>query len=307
MPDVTFTDVILVPWQDGTRPTVQIVQRGDPNLPQGAQLSGALIAKFPDIRALATVTVRGSLGDDVSLWRFGFIQLSFIHHDWAHYRGDTNAEGSVFVGRDRPPAMRGNICRDSVAETGLRGIIQRFPYIGPIIFYDPETPIKTWWNRRVTGYMPLGTKIPASGRLVFEVLFSDSPSPRWWGLNRVNQTAHQENNIYSLQYGHAFATMFAFQKGPGQPIKILRSFEWNVRWRAHFRRRDAFNVEQAPRPGDLMDMNISAVVNGPPNEPRFQSSIFDTTLPNCNDQQFDASDHPVIRESSKWEDWKVSH
>ena len=47
--------------------------------------------------------------------------------------------------------------------------------------------------------------------------------------------------------------------------------------------------------------------DGPPNEPRFQSSIFDTTLPNCNDQQFDASDHPVIRESSKWEDWKVSH
>ena len=307
MPDVKVSDVILVPWRDGTHPTVQIVQRGDPTLPQEAQLSGALTAKFPDIRALATVTVRGSAGDDVSLWRFGFIQLSFIHHDWAHYRGDSPTEGSVFVARDRPPAMSNNICRDSVAEIGLRGMIQRFPFIGPIIFYDPETPIKTWWNRRVTGYTPLGTKIPASGTLVFEVLFSDSPSPRWWGLNRVNQTAHQENNIYSLQYGHAFATMFAFQKGPGQPIKILRSFEWNVRWRAHFRRRDAFNVEQAPRPGDLMDMNISAVVNGPPNEPRFQSSIFDTTLPNCNDQQFDASDHPVIRKLSKWEDWKVSH
>jgi hypothetical protein len=217
------------------------------------------------------------------------------------------ADGSVFVARDRPPAMRRNICRDSVAKSGFSGAMERFPFVGPVIFYDPEMPITTWLNGRMAGFMPIGTKVPAGGKLLFTVSFGDSPSPRFWGLNRINKTAQRINDIYSLQYGHAFATMFAMQKGPGKPSEILKSFQWNVRWRAHFQG-SAFNVKAAPpRPGDLMDMNISHVVRGQPNDSRFQSTFFDLTLPNCNNQLREASDNPVIRESRRWEDWKVSH
>jgi hypothetical protein len=305
MAEVTPNDVVLMPWKD-TQPGFQIVPPGDPRLPAAAQVSGALMAKFPNIRALATVIVRGTPGDDLSLWRFGFIQLSFIHHDWAQYRGQTMADGSVFVARDRPPAMRNNICRDSVAESGLSGALERFPFVGPVIFYDSEMPMTSSLNGRMTGFMPVGTKVPVGGKLLFTVMFGDSPSPRWWGLNRINRTAQKVNDIYSLQYGHAFATMFAMQKGPGKPIDILKSFQWNVRWRAHFQG-NTFNVTAAPRSGDLLDMNISHVVRGQPNDHRFQSRIFDITLPNCNNQIREASNKPVIRESARWEDWKVSH
>jgi hypothetical protein len=233
--------------------------------------------------------------------------LGFINNDWAHYRNPGPAEGSVFVARDRPPALSQQLCRDSVAEIGLSGALQRFPYVGPIIFYDPETPITDWWNRRITGFLPLGTKILTGGKLIFTVLFSDSPSPHWWGLNRVNNIAVQVNQLYSLQYSRAFATMFAFQKGPGKPVEVLKSFQWNVRWRAHFGMQAGFNVQLPARPGDVMDMNISKVWKGTPSDPRFRFRVLDTTLPICNAQIPEAVKNQVVRESKTHEDWKVTH
>jgi hypothetical protein len=307
MADITPDDVVLMVWRSPEKPAVQVVQAGDPKLPAAAALSGAIQIKYPDIFALATVTVRGTPGDDVGFWRFGFIQFGFINNDWAHYRNPDPAEGSVFVARDRPPALKTPLCRDSVAETGIRGAFQRFPYVGPIIFYDPETPITDWWNRRITGFLPMGTKIPAGGKLIFTVLFSDSPAPHWWGLNRVNNKATKVNQLYSLQYSRAFATMFAAQKGPQQPIKVLKSFQWNVRWRGHFGVQAGRNVQLPPRSGDVMDMNISHVVNGAPTDRRFQSSLLDTTLPICNAQIPEAVSKQVVRESKTHEDWKVTH
>jgi hypothetical protein len=307
MANVTPNDIILVPWQAQVPPAVQIVQAGDPKLPAAAALSGATFITFPDIFALATVTVQGTPGDDLAFWRFGFIQLGFVNNDWAHYRNADPADGSVFVARDRPPALAQPLCRDSVAEPGCFGGLERFPFVGPIIFYDAETPINNWWNRRVTGFLPVGTKIPAGGKLTFTVLFSDSPSPHWWGLNRVNNTATRVNQLYSLQYSRAFATMFAFQKGPGKPIEVLKSFQWNVRWRAHFGVQGGLNVQLPARPGDVMDMNISHVVTGTPNDARFERSVLDVGLPICNDQIPTAFANQVVMESKTHEDWKVTH
>ncbi len=307
MANVTSNDTVLTTWRSLDSPTTQIIQVGDPRLPPAAALSGAIQIKFPDIYALAKVTIRGAPGDDVGFWRFGFIQLGFINNDWAHYRNPDPAEGSVFVARDRPPALAQQLCRDSVAKTGITGAFERFPFVGPIIFYDPETPMNDWWNRRITGFLPLGAKIPAGGKLLLTVLFSDSPSPHWWGLNRVNNRAARINQLYSLQYSRAFATMFAFQKGPGKPIEVLKSFQWNVRWRAHFGVRAGLNVPLPARPGDVMDMNISHVVNGMPDDARFKFRVLDTTLPICNAQIPKSVTNQVIRESKTHEDWKVTH
>lgn len=314
MADVMADEVVVTPWQEPGAPTVELVQPGDPKLPNQVALSGVIQIHFPWIRALATVVLKGSPGDDVSFWRFGFIQLGFIQEDWAHYRGNTEADGSVFVARDRPPALKQQTCRDSVAETGLQGGFQRFPFLGPIIFYDPETPITSvslWnpatWFPRVTGFLPMGTTIPSGGKMVLSVLFGDSPSPHFWGLNRVNNTAQRVNNLYSLQYSRAFMTMFAVQKGPTRPVIVLKSFQWNARWRAHFGFQAGQNVQLPAQPGDVMDMNISHVVKGPPTDPRFRLATSDITLPNCNAQQQEAVAHQVVRESAKWEDWKVSH
>jgi hypothetical protein len=307
MANVSPDDVVLVTWRSLGPPAVQITQAGDPKLPTEARHSGAIQIQFPEIFALATVTLQGTPGDAVGFWRFGFIQLGFINEDWAHYRNPEPAEGSVFVARDRPPALNQRICRDSVAETGITGAFQRFPFLGPIVFYDPETPMNSWWGGRITGYLPMGTTIPSGGKLIFTIRFSDSPNPHWWGLNIVNNTAMQVNQLYSLQYGTAFATMFAVQRGPNQPIEVLKSFQWNVRWRAHFGMVAGRNVQLPARPGDVMDMNISHVVNGAPNDPHFQFRILDMTLPNCNAQIPGTVKNRVVRESKKHEDWKVTH
>jgi hypothetical protein len=308
MADVTPNDVVLTPTRAVNPPTVKIIPPGTANLPTAAAFSGALELSFPDIVALASVVVRGAPGDDLSFWRFGFIQVGLVEEDWAHYRNTNSAEGSVFVARDRPPALTSQFCRDSVAETGISGVLQRFPYLGPIIFYDPETPIDSWWNGRMTGFLPDGTKIPAGGKLWFTVLFSDSPSPHWWELNRVNSTIPAVNNLYSLQYGRTFMTMFAVQRGPTAQIEVLKSFQWNVRCRAHFGMQQGIGLVQLPaKSGDVMDLNISHVVDGPPNDARFASRVLDLTLPNCNDLIPVAVTKQVVLESKKHEEWKVSH
>ena len=101
--------------------------------------------------------------------------------------------------------------------------------------------------------------------------------------------------------------MFAFQKGPGKPIEVLKSFQWNVRWRAHFGTQAVQNVQLPARPGDVMDMNISHVVNGTPNDARFKFRVLDTMLPICNAQIPKSVKNQVIRESKTHEDWKVTH
>lgn len=103
-------------------------------------------------------------------------------------------------------------------------------------------------------------------------------------------------------------TMFAVQKGPRKPLEVLKSFQWNVRWRAHFETKRGVATSQIPqREGDVAEMNISHVVIGPPNDPLIRRGILNTTLPKCIGVTQGAFTSPVILESTKWEDWKVQH
>ena len=111
MADVT--DVTLTPFRDPGPPAITLVQPGTTGMNPHAAVTGAVNLTSPEIHAIAGVTVRGTPGEDVSFWRFGFIQLKFITDEWAHYRGDTPAEGSIFVAMDRPPARPQQLCRDS--------------------------------------------------------------------------------------------------------------------------------------------------------------------------------------------------
>jgi hypothetical protein len=54
--------------------------------------------------------------------------------------------------------------------------------------------------------------------------FSDNPE-RFSDLSRINASAQRLNHLYSLQNGAAYATMFALQKGPNQPIVVMKSFQ----------------------------------------------------------------------------------
>jgi hypothetical protein len=299
MIDVTPDDVLLTPSRERVQPRIDVLQPGDARLSGDDVLLGKAKLISPQIDALATVNVRGTPGDDVSLWRFGFIQLKFVTEAWAHYRGEAATQGSVFLAMDRPPARLKQLCRDCI-----RGAApgRSFPF-----YYADGTPTIGLLSVRMTAVLPAGTRIPSQGVLPLSLRFRDSPDNSF-SLSRFNGKNNQINNLYSLQYAGAYVTMFAIQKGSHGPIIVLRSFQWNVRWRAHFGLDRVRNrVQLPPRRGDVMEMNISHVVTGAPNDARFRRAILDSSLPICNDLLDHARAAPVIHESIKWEDWNVLH
>ena len=234
MADVTPGDVVLTTSRVGAA-TITLIQPGAPGAQGHVAVAGSADLGAPEIRATATVTLRGAPGEDVGLWRFGFIQLKFITDEWAHYRGMTPADGSVFVAMDRPPARPKQLCRDTAEEIGLIDRIKGFPYTDTL-FYYPNEALTGARGEEITGVLPRGTQIPASGKLSFTLTYSDSPGRRSAiEVTRVNNKAQKLNNLYSLYSGNAYATLFAVQKNWKKPIEVLKSFQWNVRWRAPFR------------------------------------------------------------------------
>jgi hypothetical protein len=305
--NVTPADVDLRTERDAGAPTITLIAPGDVSLGGGARgRAGAANLESPEIRATATVTVRGAPGDDVGFWRFGFIQLKYITDEWAHYRGSTPADGSVFVAMDRPPARPQQLCRDTA---GVINPLSRLPFLEAPIFYYPETALAGSLAEFTTPFLAVGAKIPTSGNLSFTVKYSDSPGRRFAiDVTRFNQTAQNLNSLYSLYSGNAYVTMFAVQKGPRKPLEVLKSFQWNVRWRAHFETKRGMATSQIPqREGDVAEMNISHIVIGPPNDPLIRRGILNTMLPNCIGVAQGAFTNPVVLESAKWEDWKVQH
>jgi hypothetical protein len=308
MATVTPDDVTLTVWRN-LRSGAQIAGPGrtvsyiDLTQSTGPADPGVASLTCPELWAQAGVKLYGAPGEHLDFFKFGFIQLKFVTDDWAHYRGQTPADGSVFFAADRPPARQRQLCRDN---------------FGPVsLFYDTDQAINLLapFVGQHAGFFSPGTTIPASGSISFTVDYFDSPQRVFDLIKQNNSFAPlppRPNFLYSLQTGAAYATMFAVQRGHGKPIEALKTFQWNVRWRAHFGLDPANNVVQRPvRTGgatdDVTDMNVSHVVAGGPPNPPFQHFVTDPTLPTCNAVMQAAFDHPFLRTSQRWEDWEVRH
>jgi hypothetical protein len=305
----TVTASVSPPTKTGPS-AITITQPGAADARGDVYAKGNVDLTSPLIKSEATVTVTGTPGENLGHFKFGFIQLKFITDDWAQYRGPTTADGSVFLAFDRPPARPRQLCRDTYTIPNTNGDA---PIVGPIIFYDGDqiiTPATTPAAARKAVIFPLSFVMPASGSVTASITFRDSPE-RPFDVVRQNTkfTPARANFIHSLQTGAAYATVFAIQKGPASPIEPLYSFQWNVRFRAHFGRDAAGSVVQLPaRSGDVMDMNVSHVFKGGPTDPHFRpSAVTDTTLPVCETVVNNAFDNPVLHMSRKWEEWKVKH
>jgi hypothetical protein len=305
----TVTAFVSPPTKTGAS-AITITQPGAADGSGTVFPNGNVQLSSPWVNSVATVTVTGTPGENVGFFKFGFIQLKFITDDWAQYRGRTTADGSVFLALDRPPARPRQLCRDTYTLPNTNGDV---PLVGPIIFYDGDqiiTPVITPAVARQAVIFPVSFVMPASGSVIVSITFGDSPGRSYDVVQQNTQFAPARTNfINSLQTGAAYATVFAIQKGPASPIETLYTFQWNVRFRAHFGRNAAGNVVQLPaRSGDVMDMNVSRVFKGGPTDPHFRrSSVTDTTLPVCNTVLNNASNNPVLRMSRKWEEWKVTH
>lgn len=311
MATISPNDIVLSVVKNSDPSDINVIQPGgpDPAAPlTKTLLSGAAQLRSPEIEARATVTVRGTSGDDVGLWRIGFIQLKYITTDWAHYRGEKEEEGSVFLAMDRPPSRQPGYCRDTLASNTIGGVFQRLPFVGPITFYYGEQGLNgSMFADLSTAVLPLGAVVPPSGHFDVRLRFTDQPQ-RFYDLMKVNSKTNRFNWMYSLMNSAAYATVLAVQKGPGQPIEALKYFQWNMRWRAHFERKAGNTVLKVPQQsGDVATMSISHQKDGGPIDVTIRAALLDTSLPHCNAVIREAYKKPVLFESKQWEDWKVTH
>jgi len=100
-------------WTSGANPTITLTQAGMADAGGTVWANGVADLTSRRINAQASVVLTGTPGERVDFYRFGFIQLKFITDDWAHYRGPTPVDGSVFLAMDRPPARPQQLCRDA--------------------------------------------------------------------------------------------------------------------------------------------------------------------------------------------------
>lgn len=81
--------------------------------------NGVSFSLAQEIEAVGSVTFAGRAGDSGAGWSVGFLQAEWVETNWGVYRGDTVADGSVFVQRARPPARPKQACLDADSPTDL--------------------------------------------------------------------------------------------------------------------------------------------------------------------------------------------
>lgn len=222
--------------------------------------SDSVELKAAQIRRPGFVDVRGRPGDPVGGWTLGVIQLQYIETNHARYRGATPAESSVLQVRDRPPARKSQLCRDTI-----------------------ELVTPTWWYNPpgrgpATSVLPAHAIIPTSGVLPLDVLFFDEPFETY----QVSLTAAppRPNRLHSAQVAFHFCTMLAvFRPGDAHP-QVMKHFYWNVRWGVRFAANGAgVRLDQV----EYMSLNVQDQAHsGIPDDVRFRSRVFDLSLPVCN-------------------------
>lgn len=263
----------------GTRPTV--------NTPA---LSGSVM-RFTGgpIRATGEVTLNGAAGDDASNWTVGFLQAQWIETNWVYYRGRTNADGSLFLQRGRPPARPAQACRDSVGAANT-------------IFYNTSAASNGTANGTATSTFPLK----------LSVSFFDQPSD---SANLVEQNIKtgKPNFIAEAQLEFHFCTVLTV-RDPAGAFHHQASFYWNQHWQGRFTPQNFTNPPTAytiRRVEAGMGANTSHIIMGTPSDKRFTGVLTSAQTQNCN-QVFQAATAAVAlvaspnrHQASVWQNFDV--
>lgn len=253
------------------------------------------------VRVDAEITLIGQPHESIAGWQIGFIQLQYVQTSWFQYRGVHDSDGSILRARDRSTAWPSQLTRDQDVDKAPP------PSGTPWTAADTSTPhnyqgqIRTVPNLTIFG---TGDKLDEFGTKI--VLICHEDFPRSDVPKRFDNTAFsppRKNLLYSAQIGYAFCVaVVAKPPAPARPM-FLKHFYWNCRWRVHFTH--LYGVDIALR--EQKDMLVSVqhpIHTGLPQDTRFARRFFDMTLPIANKQ---ASHHPVIKQSKKWENWHVGH
>jgi hypothetical protein len=222
--------------------------------------SAGITFRSSRISATGTATLRGTVGESLTDWTIGFVQLKFIGTDYCRYRGRFDRDGSVLVTKNNQI-----LCRDT-DETG------------PEVWYDP-----LWWgiqDGRGTQRLTAATTIPASGELTLTAGLDDTPG-RFHDASRVNTLTRTDNFLRHSDIALHFCTMLVVQD-PRRRYYPLRHFYWNIRFESMFEPQPS----GVPLIGDTphQELNIQRKVHsGLANDIRFRGREFDMAIPVSND------------------------
>jgi hypothetical protein len=221
----------------------------------------------------------GGAGDAPAGWLLGSIQCEWVETNWGYYRGERDDHGSLFVQRARPPARPQQACRDTL----LAGSILVDNLHGAERFLVPP-----------------GAALPVH----MTCQFSDAPSESFQ-LQLPNPRTHQPNFLHEAQLEFHFCTVLTLISPTGT-FHHLKHIYWNVHWQARF------TPPHGPAPwgvhlvGQGMSAAVGHVNDGAPHDRRFVGVLTANGAPNCNLVAANASQHPIIRPSNRWENFDVT-
>ena len=261
--------------------SLTITQRPSVNAP--SVNGGFMTFTSNDLRAGGECQITGAPGDNPVGWTLGLIQLQWIETNWGYYRGQTNADGSCFLQRARPPARPAQGCRDTLAPGA--------------IFVDNNPLVNT---TVVAPGAPFPIRMTAS--------FADGPNDSY-PLTRVNSLTGKPNFLREVQLEFHFCTVLSL-RSPAGIFQHLKYFLWNVHWQGQFQPTNFANLA-APWTITLVGgalgntANVSNIADGGPTDRKFTGIITVAGAPNCNLTATNAANAPNSRESRVWENFDV--
>ncbi|MEO7362515.1 MAG: hypothetical protein ABI120_19450 [Gemmatimonadaceae bacterium] len=247
-----------------------------------APVVGATSVSFnaSTISCAGSVKMNGAAGDPTAGWLVGWIQAQWIETNWGFYRGQFDADGSVFHQRARPPARPAQGCRDTVGPVGD-------------IFYSTLSTLRM----PVTG--PFPQTVP--------VVFRDTPSESY-PISVTNTLTGKPNFLREVQLEFHFCTILVV-RDPANTFHQLKHLYWNMRWQYRF------TATAFPPTGASLTpiavaggvgANVSAVFSGAATDKRFASVLTSAQTNSCNQVAGAATTSPNVRESRKWETFDLN-
>lgn len=255
-----------------------ITQRPQANNPTIQVAGGATRARFTcqGLLANGAVSLGGDAADDPTGWALGCIQLQWIETNWAYYRGQRDADGSVFVQMARSPARVRQACRDTLDSPAQ-----------PVndIFYGPPG------IHAVAGTNVTYQATPTSGPFPIAVTCNHRDFPgETKAATRVNNSTGAINFLHEVQLEFLFCVLLAVRDASTPPnFTILKHLYWNVRWQFRFHPTDFATAAAsaaawaAPKiVAEGTGASVAKVHSGDPHDPRFANVVLAPQASNCN-------------------------
>lgn len=261
--------------------TLRIVSTPTVSVPKAS--AGEALFQSTIIAAEGEVTFTGS--HPAHDWEVGFLQAEWVDTGWLHYRGQHDADGSIFFQRSRPPARPVKACRDVDPATD--------------VFYDPTIGAGL-------AKIPPHAKFPVK----LKVTHSDQPEDSC-DLIVTNSLTKKPNFLHEAQLEFHFATILT-ARDPHGAFHHLKSFYWWVHWQALFRPKTfsttvtTWHVTPEKRG---MGARIGHLIDGGPTDRRFAGILTDLKVPACNAliplYTNIKPGNPCRRESKVWTNFNV--